>query len=207
MVNFELLICRLKLRDYSYPRFKLRGAQLPSGLKRWLRKRKINKNPGLPEHSLKKGWIPANSVKRILDCIGARIGIRTWADSNRSKLMLSPIWAMTVTHRDHSYRIERECPACPTACMTIQMSADLFPQSCTVLENKNIFDLTTNFLAFTILILGRYITGPAQHSLYVYTKISMDTCCKFKLWYPQRSLDSWQTEKSRPTAILVFPRR
>ena len=30
-------------------------------------------------------------------------------------------------HRDLSYRIERECPACPTACMTRQMTADLFP--------------------------------------------------------------------------------
>ena len=28
---------------------------------------------------------------------------------------------------DCSYRIETECPACPTACMTFQMSADLFP--------------------------------------------------------------------------------
>ena len=30
-------------------------------------------------------------------------------------------------YRDLSIHIERECPACPTACMTRQMSADLFP--------------------------------------------------------------------------------
>ena len=41
---------------------------------------------------------------------------------------------------------EREYPAFPSACMTRQMFADLFPSSCTILENKNIFDLTPNFL-------------------------------------------------------------
>ena len=41
---------------------------------------------------------------------------------------------------------EREYPAFPSACMTRQMFANLFPSSCTILENKNIFDLTPNFL-------------------------------------------------------------
>ena len=57
-----------------------------------------------------------------------------------------------------------------------QTSADLFQLSCTVFEKKNIFDLTPNFLAFTIPILGRYIMGRkkvSNNTLYVYTKISM----------------------------------
>ena len=59
--------------------------------------------------------------------------------------------------------------------MTRQMSANLFTQSYTVLENKIIFDITVNFLAFSVPILGRYIMGRQNvtHSLYVYNKISM----------------------------------
>ena len=43
--------------------------------------------------------------------------------------------------------------------MTRLMSADLFLLSCTILENKNIFDLTPYYVAFTVPILGRYIMG------------------------------------------------
>ena len=53
---------------------------------------------------------------------------------------------------DLSIHIERENAS--TAFMAVQMSANPFPKSCTVLENKNIFDLPPNFLAFTSPILG-----------------------------------------------------
>ena len=42
--------------------------------------------------------------------------LQSWLWSERSRI-----------HRDLSIHIERECPACPTACMTRQMSANLFP--------------------------------------------------------------------------------
>ena len=44
-------------------------------------------------------------------------------------------------HRNCCIFIEKEFPICPTACMTRRMSADLFPLSCTVLE-----DIALNFL-------------------------------------------------------------
>ena len=44
-----------------------------------------------------------------------------------------------VNHGDCSYHIEKDCPSCPAACMIRQMSADIFPLSCTVLENKIYF--------------------------------------------------------------------
>ena len=70
----------------------------------------------------------------------------------------------TYTHIKHTQtdciiHIGREYPSWPTPVMTRQMSADLFPWSCTILEKKNIFHLIPNFLVFTTPILGWYITG------------------------------------------------
>ena len=81
--------------------------------------------------------------------------------------------------------------------MTRQMSADLYPQSCTILENKNIFDVAPNFLAFTLPILGRYIMGRKNVSLYVSTKISKRT--------PGLEPESWpfpMLTSSRPFSLF-----
>ena len=61
--------------------------------------------------------------------------------------------------------------------MTGQMSADLFPWSCTVLESKKYFWHHSQLSSFHYSHFGRYITGRkkcrSRHFLNVYTKIFM----------------------------------
>ena len=71
-----------------------------------------------------------------------------------------------------------------------QMSVDQFQKYYTILENKTIFELTSNFHFLTIVIFGPVDKGPGKsltkHSLNANTKISMtNTAFTLIRYFPQ----------------------